>query len=1200
MMGMNSRIPSCLKRHVLVFLAGVESLSLWIGADPVQAQEVSNWVPPTGVSDPTNWFEPNNWAPALVPTAKQIVTVDTSTQTGGTPGAAPATIGPNSSLIQAAVANELLIGESVGVREVITLSTPGEVIVNGTSASLTLSGVDSLQVSNGSLQIQNGGTVNAQEVSIGATGQINIGAGGLSGTLNAATIANTGQINFDFTDATTLSAPISGTGQITKSGSGTLTLTGNNTYSGETVTEGGTVVAAATHALGNGEAIVFGPTSVLRISPGATEANFVTVEEGGTLENAGTLQLPALTQIQSALVTVESDGRLTNAVINELTGNIQATGTGPAILAIFRGDLDPLPQLPVTVTNAGTISGPIAISLVGVNGSVTNANTGVITGTSGTAIEATTGSVTLSNAGVIHGNVTLDNFPNKVTLFTGSQIVGTLNLGSPTAASFVIDGPGTQLLSQAVTGTVTNFNSLTKQGTGIWVIDQALTYAGGTTISAGTLQLGNGGTAGSITGDVIDDGLLVFDRSDTAALAGAITGTGSVGQIGIGTTILTGDNTYTGSTTVSAGTLQAGSTTGFSPNSAFLVNSILDLHGFNNTIGSLSGTGTVLNNGATAAALTVGNQNTSTLFDGVLENGSSVLQLIKSGTGTLTLTKPNTYTGSTTVNQGSLIVNGSIASLQTVVNSGGFLAGHGTIGSTIDSSLVNNGVVGQISSPGTLTVAGNFLQNPGGTLRIGLEGTAPSQFDLLAVNGHASVAGTVQLNQLAGFTLQPGQQITFLTAAKGVSGTFNSSLNGFVATGTIVQARVTSLPDSVVLEATQGSFQPVAQTPNESAVAKALDSAAGDPRAAGLFTFLDSQPLADLPRDLNLIAPAQITSINATAVSLGNIQMSNLQQRLANIRSGSTGFSSSGFSFNGGESSFGPGLEGDTGPEGKSGPAVFAPAPDNRWGVFLTGLGEFTNVSGTPNAAGYDVDTGGVTLGVDYRVCPNFAIGLTAGYAHPSVNLDGGGNIDINGGTVGLYATIFGNGFYLDTAVSGGPSGYNTHRAALQGSASGSTDGADVNVLVAGGYDWKRGNLTIGPTASFQYSYVGFHGFTETGSLAPLKFPDQNTESERTALGGKASYDWKIGHIHVIPEVSAAWQHEFGDTAYSIVAGFANGAGKPFTATGPQIGRDSLLIGAGATMIWNERVSTYLFYDGEVARTNYLSNNVSAGVRIAF
>ena len=91
-----------------------------------------------------------------------------------------------------------------------------------------------------------------------------------------------------------------------------------------------------------------------------------------------------------------------------------------------------------------------------------------------------------------------------------------------------------------------------------------------------------------------------------------------------------------------------------------------------------------------------------------------------------------------------------------------------------------------------------------------------------------------------------------------------------------------------------------------------------------------------------------------------------------------------------------------------------------------------------------------------------------------------------------------------------------------------------------------------------------------------------------------------MGHILVRPELRAAWQHEFGDTENSIISSFANGAGNSFTVVGPAIGRDSLLIGAGAAVIFNDRVSVYAYYDGELARTNYSSNNVSAGVRVSF
>jgi outer membrane autotransporter protein len=359
--------------------------------------------------------------------------------------------------------------------------------------------------------------------------------------------------------------------------------------------------------------------------------------------------------------------------------------------------------------------------------------------------------------------------------------------------------------------------------------------------------------------------------------------------------------------------------------------------------------------------------------------------------------------------------------------------------------------------------------------------------------------------------------------------------------------------------------------------------------------------LSSLPNDLNLISPAQLSSFHATGTAHGNTQIANLGGRMANIRAGITGFSSIGLTLNGSTPSSVEGFAGVSGPEGKSGPSVLAPAPDNRWGVFVTGIGEFTNVDSTPNAIGYDINTGGVTFGVDYRVCPFLAIGLSAGYAHTNVNInDNGGNIDVNSGKFGLYATAFTQGFYMDAAVSGGPSGYDSHRTGLQGTASGSTDSGDFNALVAIGYDWKFGGLTIGPTASFQYGYVGLNAFTESGSLAPLKFPDQTFESERTAFGVKTSYDWKIGHVDVLPEFRAAWQHEYGDTEFSVVSNLASGAGNSFIVTGPPIGRDSLLIGAGVAVVWNERITTYIYYDGEFARTNYLSNNVSAGIRVTF
>jgi len=930
---------------------------------------------------------------------------------------------------------------------------------------------------------------------------------------------------------------------------------------------------------------------------GAALANTLTI--GATVPGSTVQLLGTLTLGNPLIIGTNGTFRFSGGTLFGAGGAIQNNGT---IVFDAQGGNQSLVH---NITGSGTVTvniggGILAVSSNNTYSGATTVFAGTVQAASTTAFSPNSAFTLVANAipaaSPAPANSTLDlnGFNNTIGSLSGTGIV--LNNGAATA-TLTVGNDNTSTTFGGVLEDGTSVLQLAKIGGGTLTLTGANTYTGGTMISAGILQIGNGGTTGSIAGNVIDNAVLAFDRSDSVAFGGAISGTGSVVNLGPGILTLTGTNTYSGGTTISAGTLQAGSATAFSPNSAFRVGSILDLNGFNNTIGSLSGNGTVLNNGPTIATLTVGNDNTNTTFGGVLKDGS-VLQLIKSGTGTLTLTGVNTYTGSTTVNSGSLIVDGSIASAQTLVNAGGFLGGHGTIG----GNLVNNGIVGQVNSPGTLTVSGNYTQNAGGTLRIGVAGLAAGQYDVLAVNGHAAVAGTLQFIRLGSFNLQPGNQITFLTANNGVSGTFGTVDNGLAGTGTIVQVEVISLPNSVVLEGTQGSFTQLAGlTPNEGAVAKMLDSARGDPREAQLFAFLDSQPLSALPNDLNLIAPVQNTSFRATTVSHANAQISNLGGRMSAIRAGLTGFTAMGFGLPGGAVSYGEGLQGENGPEGKAAPPAPAPAPQNRWGVFFTGLGEFTDINSTPQAAGYNVNTGGFTAGVDYRLTSFLALGLTAGYSHTGINIDqNGGNIDVNSGQFGLYATAWTKGFYLDAAISGGPDGYNSHRNALQGSANGNTSGPSFNVLAAVGYDWTHGALTIGPTASFQFGYVGLNEFSESGSLAPLKFPNQNSESERTAFGAKATYDWQVGHMHVLPQFSAAWQHEYGDTAYSIVASLASGAGDSFTVVGPQTGRDSLLIGAGVSVLLNDRVSTYIYYDGEFARTNYLGNAVTAGVRVTF
>jgi hypothetical protein len=224
-------------------------------------------------------------------------------------------------------------------------------------------------------------------------------------------------------------------------------------------------------------------------------------------------------------------------------------------------------------------------------------------------------------------------------------------------------------------------------------------------------------------------------------------------------------------------------------------------------------------------------------------------------------------------------------------------------------------------------------------------GLGASDHDLLMVNGTATLAGTLQIIRLNNFQFRIGDSLTLLIANGGVAGTFNPIENDFFVLGTFAQTQIDYFSNSVVLEQLQGSFADFASafcfSPNHIAVGAALDSAVGDPRAAELIDFLNSESFDALCRDLELISPDELVSVFNINVSLANVQTANLERRMDDIRGGSSGFSAAGFGIKGSHSGWGGGFAGPTGPEGKGGESVFQPTPDNPWGVFITGLGEF-------------------------------------------------------------------------------------------------------------------------------------------------------------------------------------------------------------------------------------------------------------------
>ncbi|MFZ0435497.1 MAG: autotransporter-associated beta strand repeat-containing protein, partial [Chthoniobacterales bacterium] len=232
------------------------------------------------------------------------------------------------------------------------------------------------------------------------------------------------------------------------------------------------------------------------------------------------------------------------------------------------------------------------------------------------------------------------------------------------------------------------------------------TYTGLTSIHEGALRLADGG---SLDGDVFNGASLVFGQSGALRFAGIISGGGSLVQAGAGTTTLAATNAYTGTTVVSNGTLRAGSSRAFGSQSAASVASgaVLDLAGYNNSLGSLAGNGSVMIGGAT---LSVGDGNSGSTFAGVISgsNGS----LVKLGTGTMTLSGANTYTGGTTVEAG--VLAGDAVSLQGAIVNRSDVLFNQTNGGTYAGSMSGTGRLRK-EGAGTLTLAGTNTHT-GGTL----------------------------------------------------------------------------------------------------------------------------------------------------------------------------------------------------------------------------------------------------------------------------------------------------------------------------------------------------------------------------------------------------------------------------------------------------------------------------------------------------
>ncbi|EPF81985.1 hypothetical protein L273_02248 [Brucella abortus B10-0091] len=511
---------------------------------------------------------------------------------------------------------------------------------------------------------------------------------------------------------------------------------------------------------------------------------------GGTAISGGTLQL--------------GDGATNGSVQGAISTGADAAHKGVLAIRAAAGT-------PATIGN--TISGTGSVSVLGgtVTFSVANSYTGGTTLAGGTTIvtaDANLGAVgtnvALNNGATLRFGANLDathSFTHAFQLGTVASDVGTLDTdGHDVAMSGVISGAGGLMKSGTGTVTLSGANSYTggtKVSAGTLVVANDNTGGGTTTVDAGAgLQIGTGGTSGSLAGDIANNGALVVNRSDALNLAGAISGTGSLTKNGAGTVTLSGANSYTGGTKVSAGTLVVANDNTGGGTMTVDVGALLQI-GTGGTSGSLAGD--IANDGT----LVVDRSDAIGLSGAISGAGG----LTKNGAGTLTLSGANSYTGATTVSAGILTLTGD--------NTGG---GTTTVDARAELHIGTGGASGSLA--GNIVNDGALVVDRSGV--IGLSGVISGTGGLMK-----SGTGTVTLSGVNTYT--GGTTLTAGTLAAASDNNLGGASGGLTFNGGTLQVMGTSWTSTnraVSLQAGGGTFD-IEDAANNFAVTQGVAGAGG-------------------------------------------------------------------------------------------------------------------------------------------------------------------------------------------------------------------------------------------------------------------------------------------------------------------------------------------------------------------------------------